>query len=197
MGKPPFETSCLKETYNRIKKNSYTIPWVRWPACISVNSMQIIYSLQTPLNLDLQLSLQHINPAATSLIKRMLHADPTQRPTISDVQADEFFTSGYVPSRLPTTCLTVPPRFSMGPSAAAELNQRRPLAAINNKGNDLETLNVSRYSVSTGFDGEALLSSRHRKGGREGGAHAKVRDVLNSLPLLTPASIFASVNQGF
>lgn len=29
VGKPPFETSCLKETYNRIKKNNYTIPWVR------------------------------------------------------------------------------------------------------------------------------------------------------------------------
>lgn len=28
VGKPPFETSCLKETYNRIKKNNYTIPWV-------------------------------------------------------------------------------------------------------------------------------------------------------------------------
>lgn len=79
----------------------------------------------------------------------------------------------------------------MGPSAALELSQRRPLTAINNKGNDLETLSASRYSVSTGFNGEALLSSRHRKGGREGGAHAKVRGVLNSLPLFTPESIFS------
>lgn len=47
VGKPPFETSCLKETYNRIKKNSYTIPWVRWLVCISVTSMQIIYFLLT------------------------------------------------------------------------------------------------------------------------------------------------------
>lgn len=30
VGRPPFETSCLKETYNRIKKNSYTIPLVNW-----------------------------------------------------------------------------------------------------------------------------------------------------------------------
>uniref|UniRef100_A0A7N6F5U3 Serine/threonine-protein kinase PLK n=1 Tax=Anabas testudineus TaxID=64144 RepID=A0A7N6F5U3_ANATE len=96
VGKPPFETSCLKETYNRIKKNNYTIPW-------------------------------HINPAASSLIKRMLHADPSQRPTVAELQADEFFTTGYVPSRLPTTCLTVPPRFSIAPSTAAELSQRRPL----------------------------------------------------------------------
>ncbi|KAK3530669.1 hypothetical protein QTP86_031662 [Hemibagrus guttatus] len=28
VGKPPFETSCLKETYVRIKKNEYTIPRV-------------------------------------------------------------------------------------------------------------------------------------------------------------------------
>lgn len=102
VGKPPFETSCLKETYNRIKKNNYTIPW-------------------------------HINPSASSVIKRMLHADPTQRPTIAELQMDEFFTSGYIPLRLPTTCLTVPPRFSIAPSTAAELSQRRPLTAINNK----------------------------------------------------------------
>uniref|UniRef100_A0A3Q3L9M7 Serine/threonine-protein kinase PLK n=1 Tax=Mastacembelus armatus TaxID=205130 RepID=A0A3Q3L9M7_9TELE len=96
VGKPPFETSCLKETYNRIKKNSYTIPW-------------------------------HINPAAASLIKRMLHADPAQRPTVAELEMDEFFTSGYIPARLPTTCLTVPPRFSIAPSTAVELSQRRPL----------------------------------------------------------------------
>ncbi|CAI5681019.1 unnamed protein product [Oreochromis niloticus] len=105
VGKPPFETSCLKETYNRIKKNNYTIPW-------------------------------HINPAATALIKRMLHADPTQRPTIAELQADEFITSGYIPLRLPTTCLTVPPRFSIAPSTSTELSQRRPLTAINNKGTE-------------------------------------------------------------
>ncbi|XP_015252899.1 PREDICTED: serine/threonine-protein kinase PLK1 [Cyprinodon variegatus] len=102
VGKPPFETSCLKETYSRIKKNHYVIPW-------------------------------HINPAAASLIKRMLHADPAQRPTISQLEQDEFFTSGYVPMRLPTTCLTVAPRFSIAPSTAAELSQRRPLTALNNK----------------------------------------------------------------
>ncbi|XP_071379158.1 serine/threonine-protein kinase PLK1 isoform X3 [Centroberyx affinis] len=105
VGKPPFETSCLKETYNRIKKNNYTIPW-------------------------------HINPAASTLIKRMLHADPTQRPTIAELQTDEFFTGGYIPVRLPTTCLTVPPRFSIAPSTAPELSQRRPLTALNNKGTE-------------------------------------------------------------
>ncbi|XP_033828653.1 serine/threonine-protein kinase PLK1 isoform X2 [Periophthalmus magnuspinnatus] len=104
VGKPPFETSCLKETYSRIKKNNYTIPW-------------------------------HINPSASSLIKRMLHADPSQRPTVTELLTDDFMVSGYVPQRLPTTCLTVPPRFSIAPSTAPEMqSQRRPLTAINNKG---------------------------------------------------------------
>ncbi|XP_045568457.1 serine/threonine-protein kinase PLK1 [Salmo salar] len=104
VGKPPFETTCLKETYNRIKKNNYTIPW-------------------------------QINPVAASLIKRMLHADPSQRPTVSQLQTDEFFTEGYIPLRLPTTCLTVPPRFSIAPSSL-EPGQRRPLTALNNKGTE-------------------------------------------------------------
>lgn len=102
VGKPPFETSCLKETYNRIKKNNYTIPW-------------------------------HINPLASNLIKRMLHAEPSQRPTIAELEVDEYFTTGYIPVRLPTTCLTVPPRFSIAPTTATELSQRRPLTAINNQ----------------------------------------------------------------
>lgn len=42
VGKPPFETSCLKETYNRIKKNSYTIPWVRWLTGASAEELAII-----------------------------------------------------------------------------------------------------------------------------------------------------------
>ncbi|XP_018416603.1 PREDICTED: serine/threonine-protein kinase PLK1 [Nanorana parkeri] len=103
VGKPPFETSCLKETYIRIKKNDYSIP-------------------------------RHINPVAGALIQRMLRSDPTTRPTIDELLNDEFFTSGYIPSRLPTTCLTVPPRFSIAPSTI-DPSFRKPLTAIN-KGQD-------------------------------------------------------------
>ncbi|XP_040295901.1 serine/threonine-protein kinase PLK1 [Bufo bufo] len=103
VGKPPFETSCLKETYLRIKKNEYSIP-------------------------------KHINPVAAALIQRMLRSDPTTRPTIDELLTDEFFTSGHIPSRLPTTCLTVPPRFSIAPSTI-DPSIRKPLTAIN-KGQD-------------------------------------------------------------
>uniref|UniRef100_A0A8C1VNB6 Serine/threonine-protein kinase PLK n=1 Tax=Cyprinus carpio TaxID=7962 RepID=A0A8C1VNB6_CYPCA len=104
VGKPPFETSCLKETYIRIKKNEYTVP-------------------------------RHINPVAAALIRRMLHADPTLRPSVSELLTDEFFTSGYAPLRLPTSCLTVPPRFSIAPSSLDPALLRKPLSSLN-KGMD-------------------------------------------------------------
>ncbi|KAG9467747.1 hypothetical protein GDO78_014400 [Eleutherodactylus coqui] len=103
VGKPPFETSCLKETYLRIKKNEYSVP-------------------------------KHINPLATALIQKMLRSDPATRPTIDELLTDEFFTTGHIPNRLPTTCLTVPPRFSIAPSTI-DPSFRKPLTAIN-KGQD-------------------------------------------------------------
>ncbi|XP_012866621.1 PREDICTED: serine/threonine-protein kinase PLK1 [Dipodomys ordii] len=99
VGKPPFETSCLKETYLRIKKNEYSIP-------------------------------KHIGPVAASLIQRMLQTDPTARPTIHELLDDEFFTSGYIPPRLPITCLTIAPRFSIAPSSL-DPNIRKPLTVLN------------------------------------------------------------------
>ncbi|XP_073416409.1 serine/threonine-protein kinase PLK1 [Dendrobates tinctorius] len=103
VGKPPFETSCLKETYLRIKKNEYSIP-------------------------------KHINPVAAALIQKMLRSDPNTRPTIDELLTDEFFTSGHIPNRLPTSCLTVAPRFSIAPSTI-DPSFRKPLTAIN-KGQD-------------------------------------------------------------
>ncbi|KAG6926212.1 polo-like kinase 1, partial [Chelydra serpentina] len=111
VGKPPFETSCLKETYIRIKKNEYNIP-------------------------------KHINPVAANLIQKMLRSDPATRPTIDELLNDEFFTSGYIPTRLPTTCLTIPPRFSIAPSGF-DPSGRKPLTALN-KGLDSPALDKAQ-----------------------------------------------------
>ncbi|XP_073739042.1 LOW QUALITY PROTEIN: serine/threonine-protein kinase PLK1-like [Callorhinus ursinus] len=99
VGKPPFETSCLKETYLRIKKNDYSIP-------------------------------KPINPVAASLIQKMLQTDPTARPTIHELLSDNFLTSGYIPTRLPITCLTIAPRFSITPSSL-DPSSRKPLTVLN------------------------------------------------------------------
>lgn len=98
VGKPPFETQSLKETYSRIKKNEYRIP-------------------------------SHVSSAASALIKRMLSSEPSQRPSAKQSLENEFF-RGYIPQKLPTTCLTMAPRFS-----ESQLQQRKPLQSLNSAAN--------------------------------------------------------------
>ena len=64
VGKPPFETSNLRDTYARIKKNEYHIPSDR------------------------------TSPQARNLIQRLLQAHPDARPTMREVINDEFFRCG-------------------------------------------------------------------------------------------------------
>ncbi|GFQ74331.1 hypothetical protein TNCT_60361 [Trichonephila clavata] len=49
---------------------------------------------------------------ARQLIQQLLHPDPEMRPNSDTILEDYFLTSGYIPSRLPTSCLTMQPRFS-------------------------------------------------------------------------------------
>lgn len=103
VGKPPFETNNLKDTYVRIKKNEYHIP-------------------------------SKISVLARSLIQRMLQLDPSKRPTMEGILADEFMTSGYTPSRLPTSCLTTTPRFDRKADFSMIVtSSRKPLLEVNAK----------------------------------------------------------------
>ncbi|XP_038053272.1 serine/threonine-protein kinase PLK1-like [Patiria miniata] len=105
VGKPPFETSCLKDTYLRIKRNEYSIP-----------------------------SHCKVSPTARSLISRLLKNNPHERPSINTLLEDSFFTSDYLPPKLPTTCLTIAPRFA--PMAMP----RKPLKEINAKDENVSPL---------------------------------------------------------
>ncbi|XP_071104406.1 synaptojanin-2-like [Haliotis cracherodii] len=98
VGKPPFETSCLRDTYMKIKKNEYNIP-------------------------------SRVSLPARNLIGKMLKADPTDRPTIDQIMEEEFFSSGYLPNNLPTSCLTMAPRFDT--LYKSEGLHRKPLLEIN------------------------------------------------------------------
>ncbi|KAL8618752.1 Serine/threonine-protein kinase plk1 [Nucella lapillus] len=100
VGKPPFETSCLKDTYSRIRKNEYHIP-------------------------------SKISTQARNLITKLLRADPGSRPSMDQIMEDEFFSSGYLPPRLPTSCLTMAPRFDTL-IARTEALTRKPLLDVNN-----------------------------------------------------------------
>ena len=80
VGKPPFETQTLKETYSRIKNNQYTIP-------------------------------PNLNIYASKLIRKLLSPQAVSRPMAKEVLNDPFFSSGLMPRHLPSSCLTMTPRF--------------------------------------------------------------------------------------
>jgi polo-like kinase 1 len=61
LGKPPFETSSLKDTYTKIRKNDYLIPDNR------------------------------ISRESVLLIQRCLKHEPYERPTMSQIYLDVFF----------------------------------------------------------------------------------------------------------
>ncbi|KAE9412894.1 hypothetical protein Angca_007007, partial [Angiostrongylus cantonensis] len=86
-GRPPFETKSLKETYSRIKMNQYRLP--------STASQTV-----------------------THLIQNLLAPDPAKRPTVKQagftlfLLSHDFFRSGFMPTRLPISCLTMAPKFN-------------------------------------------------------------------------------------
>ncbi|VDD93751.1 unnamed protein product [Enterobius vermicularis] len=99
VGKPPFETMSLKETYQKIKNNDYVIP-------------------------------KRISPDATHLISCLLAAVPSKRPNIQEVSKFDFFLKGYMPTRLPTSCLTMAPNFTLAQPSQGQNEERRVLAEI-------------------------------------------------------------------
>lgn len=102
VGKPPFETSSLKETYNRIKKCHYKLS-------------------------------STISQPARQMIMTMLQSDPKSRPKVQQLLSHEFLTNGYTPTSLPTSCLTMAPRYDN-----LEKPLRKPLIQINDNVNEME-----------------------------------------------------------
>ena len=82
IGRPPFETATLKETYVRITSNKYYLP-------------------------------SHISSSARQLIRRLLSPEPSQRPSLEKILADDFFSAGYTPKLLASSCCEWAPKYSV------------------------------------------------------------------------------------
>ena len=80
IGKPPFETTDVKTTYDRIKKNSYSFP-----------------------------DHVPISDAARELITRILSKDPARRPVLDEILNHDFLSQGSIPKTLPQSFLACPP----------------------------------------------------------------------------------------
>jgi serine/threonine protein kinase len=99
IGKPPFETSNVQTTYQRIKDNDYTFP----------EGVDIPHS-------------------AKSLIQRILTSIPEQRPTLQEIMEDDFFVASPVPRSLPLSALTTAPTFSSSYTTAIRKTETAPSA---------------------------------------------------------------------
>ena len=81
VGKPPFETSDVKTTYSKIKRNSYTFP-------------------ESP----------KVSPVAKDLVNCILALDPERRPSLNQMLEHDFFHIGRaIPKHLPSYTLACPP----------------------------------------------------------------------------------------
>lgn len=110
-----FEFCSLKDTYNRIKNNQYTIP-------------------------------PRIGKNAAALINRLLAPEPSRRPKIKDILNFPFFTDGFLPKMLPSSCLTMPPKFNMQAVSGGQtcLNVSGTHAKLNDAIFDMKKLNFNR-----------------------------------------------------
>lgn len=82
VGKPPFETNDVKDTYTRIKTCHYSFP-----------------------------DSANVPEEAKSFISKMLQLDPCKRATIDEVLANPFLTQTAIPAILPISSLACPPSY--------------------------------------------------------------------------------------
>lgn len=73
-----------------------------------------------------------VGHTAQLLIIKLLRPDPSTRPAMDEILGDDFFTKGYIPMRLPVSCLTTEPRFPRE-SIANYQSSRKPLLELNKK----------------------------------------------------------------
>lgn len=53
-----------------------------------------------------------VSDSAAKLIQKMLQANPSNRPSLNEILADDFFKKGFFPNRLPASVVTASPRWS-------------------------------------------------------------------------------------
>ena len=71
--------------------------------------------------------LQEFDFSIFNCFKKLFQDDPLKRPSVAKILQDDFITQGYMPSRLPTSCLTMAPRFD----TKHQQIKRGPLQEIN------------------------------------------------------------------
>eukprot|EP00051_Salpingoeca_urceolata_P002091 m.329 g.329 ORF g.329 m.329 type:complete len:619 (+) comp118_c0_seq1:411-2267(+) len=138
IGRPPFETSDIKETYWKIKCNDYRIP-----------------------------STSRISEEARDLIAATLSGDPSRRPSLEQIKQHPFLSKCFVPTSLPLSSLSLPPSFGSSSSKSFKAGTRKPLRTMNDKPGQTHTASAKpaeamRPRVAT-IAAAAYEGGRHSK----------------------------------
>lgn len=88
-----------------------------------------------------------LHKQSASMIIEMLQSDPQSRPSVDQLLKHEFFNAGYMPKQLPSSCLTMAPRFDQVEYSNTD---RKPLHEIN-RGNNVMFLNFLLIIPATFF----------------------------------------------
>lgn len=129
IGRPPFETMSLKETYTRIKTNQYVIP-----SRISKTAGKLIQKFLSS------------NPQS----RPCLH---------SVCETDEFFAKGFIPSSLPSSCCVVPPRFTALHRSLPNTQQKVTIKPCPNKQINFVLTQLHLNEESTGGICQPILNN--------------------------------------
>ncbi|XP_060810314.1 serine/threonine-protein kinase polo isoform X1 [Amyelois transitella] len=134
VGKPPFETSTLKDTYKRIKQCEYSDGvYLAMSVCLAgpLRSLGARYARamihDNTLKLHYRIPSSLRKPAAAMIVLQ-LQSNPQRRPSVDKLLQHEFFSSGILPAALPLSCLTTAPRTDQLEGVSVH---RRPLNEVN------------------------------------------------------------------
>ena len=132
IGRPPFDSSEFKVTYQLITENVYSFPD------------------------DVEISV-----SATNLIRELLHPNPACRPTIAEVLTRPFFSQAVVPASVPISSLRFPPHPRALDNRSADLfwEESAPLGSSQAKSKPFQTASAVRQMLRSPLAPVAQLNS--------------------------------------
>ena len=155
IGKPPFETNNVKETYKRIKMGNYSFP---------ENAV--------------------ISEPAKDLIQSILVLDPHKRPTLDEILSHDFFNIAVsIPKTMPQSTLACPPSLSyirqfipnIGPNGIVTNYVRKQKAASETQNGDFDLGHEHAHKENRPYT--SSYGTQDAKGGLLGNGSTNLSDV--------------------
>jgi polo-like kinase 1 len=148
VGKPPFETNDLKQTYKRIKSIQFDFP-----------------------------EDAHISTAAKNLIRRLLVKDPKKRPSLNDILMDDFFNMGaLIPKLMPSASMACPPSLDYIRKFMPNADENGICHLHDKKDKNLEENNASEEKKEENPTGESSNTNDENKKNDENDNKEKERE---------------------